>query len=185
MNLDIGTDIVSIERMTKVLKRHRFAFLQRFLLPNEIFMVYRKKDSLSLGCDFHHFISDNLTNNALTIWTNEELNCYQAKTAKVLESLKNNFHVVDYRLTSIASLWALKESLAKALGVGIGSLLSFHDICIYKDCLGKPHIALRKECKEILESRTGIALEKISVSVSHDGGFAIGTCVVLFKIADK
>jgi len=77
------------------------------------------------------------------------------------------------KLESLAGLWAAKEAIAKALGCGIGKDLSFHDIEIIKDAQGAPLFRLGKEAQKkhkITES---------SLSISHDGGFAIAVVVIL------
>ena len=44
-----------------------------------------------------------------------------------------------------AGFWAVKEACSKALGVGIGSECSFHDIEIIKTQKGAPQIKLSDE----------------------------------------
>lgn len=75
-------------------------------------------------------------------------------------------------ISSIAGLWAAKEAISKALGCGISSELSFHDIHTSKDDRGAPHFTLSPEAQErfpIIES---------SLSISHDGDFAIAVVAV-------
>jgi holo-[acyl-carrier protein] synthase len=68
---------------------------------------------------------------------------------------------------SIAGFWAAKEAIAKALGCGIGSELSFHDIIISKNHRGAPAFSLTKEAQQ------NHKIKESSLSISHDGGFAI------------
>ena len=75
---------------------------------------------------------------------------------------------------SIAGFWAAKEAIAKALGCGIGVELSFHDIIIAKDHRGAPNFVLSKEAQKRHKIKSS------SLSISHDGGFAIA--VVAIKI---
>ena len=66
-----------------------------------------------------------------------------------------------------AGFWAVKEAFSKAIGTGIGSECSFHDIRIYKSQRGAPILALSKRIVEkfkILDS---------SISITHDGEYAI------------
>lgn len=73
---------------------------------------------------------------------------------------------------SIAGYWAAKEAIAKALGCGICAELGFHDIIIYKDEKRAPHFKLSSKAQ---------ALHKIndsSLSIAHDGGFAIAVVVI-------
>jgi holo-[acyl-carrier protein] synthase len=73
---------------------------------------------------------------------------------------------------SIAGFWAAKEAIAKALGCGIGSELAFHDIIIKKDHKGAPNFVLTKKAQKIHK------IESASLSISHDGGFAIAVVAI-------
>jgi len=73
---------------------------------------------------------------------------------------------------SLAGFWAAKEAISKALGCGIGSRLAFHDILISKDHLGAPYFSLSKQAQEIH------SIEESSLSISHDGGFAIAVVAI-------
>lgn len=108
----VGTDIVSIDRISKSIERFGDRFLSRFLSQKEL-------GTLSL------------------------------------------------KTSSVAGYWAVKEALSKALGCGIGAELSFHDITVRKDTKGAPFIILEDKIME------EFAVKYISVSISHDGGFAI------------
>jgi holo-[acyl-carrier protein] synthase len=73
---------------------------------------------------------------------------------------------------SIAGFWAAKEAIAKALGCGIGKELSFLDIVLAKDAKGAPYFTLHKEKKEYFR------LKNSSLSISHDGNFAIAVVII-------
>ncbi|CRF51700.1 Holo-[acyl-carrier protein] synthase [Helicobacter heilmannii] len=76
--------------------------------------------------------------------------------------------------TSLAGAWAAKEACAKALGVGIGSQLSFLDIELSKSPLGAPMITL---------SPTKLAafnVQSLHLSITHDGGFAAAIVFIEF-----
>jgi len=76
------------------------------------------------------------------------------------------------KVESIAGFWASKEAVSKALKCGIGKDLSFADIEIFKDRRGAPYLKFSSEAIErfnIVDS---------SLSISHDGGFAIAVVVV-------
>jgi len=77
------------------------------------------------------------------------------------------------KIESIAGHWAAKEAIAKALGCGIGANLSFHDILIQKDHLGAPTFSLTPNAQKQHQIKTS------SLSISHDGGFAIAVAVVI------
>jgi holo-[acyl-carrier protein] synthase len=76
------------------------------------------------------------------------------------------------KTASLAGFWAAKEAIAKALGCGIGSELSFHDIIITKDPRGAPMFTLSHEAQKVHHIKTS------SLSISHDGGFAIAVAVI-------
>jgi len=73
---------------------------------------------------------------------------------------------------SIAGFWAAKEAIAKALGCGIGSELAFHDITIKKNEKGAPSFILSPDAQKIH------AITSSSLSISHDGGFAIAVVAI-------
>ena len=78
------------------------------------------------------------------------------------------------KIDSIAGLWASKEAISKALGCGICSDLTFQDIIITKDSRGKPTFRLSQKSQKIFK------IEDSSLSISHDGGFAIAVVIVSF-----
>ena len=78
----------------------------------------------------------------------------------------------ETKTASIAGYWAAKEAIAKALGCGIGSELSFHDILLQHDEKGAPFFTLSDEASQRFHVRES------SLSISHDGGFAIAVVVL-------
>jgi len=78
-----------------------------------------------------------------------------------------------------SGFWAAKEACSKALGVGIGSKCGFHDIVIYKDKNGAPNLKL----SEKLLNR--FPIKDISLSITHDGDYAIAVVAVESASADK
>ncbi len=58
------------------------------------------------------------------------------------------------KTASIAGFWAAKEAISKALGCGIGSELSFHDIIITKNARGAPEFRLSEEAQKIHSIKT-------------------------------
>lgn len=81
---------------------------------------------------------------------------------------------LSLKVESLAGYWAAKEAIAKALGCGIGRELSFHDIMIYKDEKKAPHFKLSDKAQK----RHNV--QKSSLSIAHDGGFAIAVVVISF-----
>ena len=64
---------------------------------------------------------------------------------------------------AIAGRFAGKESLAKALGVGIGSLVSWHDIEIVNNAAGRPEVVWHIDVR----NQFGVAASHLSLSHSH------------------
>ena len=93
------------------------------------------------------------------------------------ESFKKRFLnsdeiVLAHKVESLAGFWAAKEAISKALGCGIGSRLGFHDIQLYKDPRGAPYFTLSTQAMTLHPIRNS------SLSISHDGGFAIATVII-------
>lgn len=78
----------------------------------------------------------------------------------------------DYALP-VAGRFAAKEAIAKALGCGFGEMLSFHDIEIVNDALGKPIATLSHEAQE------RFAYPTIHLSISHCKSHAVAFALVL------
>ncbi|MCV3341130.1 holo-ACP synthase [Campylobacter lari] len=73
---------------------------------------------------------------------------------------------------TIAGFWAIKEAASKALGVGISKECSFFDIIIFKDNKNAPHIKFSTKVMKEFD------IKSTSVSVAHDGGFAIAVVAI-------
>ena len=117
--MKIGTDIIQIARIEKLLEKYGESFKKRFLSDKEIASVKK--------------------------------------------------------IESIAGYWAAKEAISKALGCGIGGRLSFHDIIIIKDSFGAPTFTLSSQAQNVHK------ISNASLSISHDGGFAIAVAVINTK----
>jgi len=72
-----------------------------------------------------------------------------------------------------AGFWAAKEAVSKALGCGIGSELSFHDINISKNSKGKPTVSLPEKKYNYFN------IKEIDISITHEKEFAIAAAIVL------
>ena len=70
-------------------------------------------------------------------------------------------------ISRVAGFWAAKEACSKALGVGIGVELGFHDMVIAKTERNAPILRLSQE------KMRAFAIQELALSISHDGGFAI------------
>ena len=74
---------------------------------------------------------------------------------------------------TIAGFWAAKEAFSKAIGTGIGKEVSFLDIEISKTKKGQPLININEDIKKKFN------ISKISLSITHDGGFAIAAVMII------
>lgn len=71
------------------------------------------------------------------------------------------------RASTAAGFWAAKEAAAKAIGTGIGKECGFHDIKISKTKKNAPKIKFKKDIRKKFK------IKNSSLSITHDGGFAI------------
>jgi len=90
---------------------------------------------------------------------------------RFLERFLNKSEIkIAKKVETIAGFWAAKEAISKALGVGIGKDLAFKDIIIFKNHNNSPYFKIKNNKFNIIES---------SISISHDGGFAIAVVVIV------
>ncbi len=91
---------------------------------------------------------------------------------KALKKFLNNNEILLIKNPSTAAgFWAAKEAASKAIGTGVCSICSFHDIKIKKSNKNAP---LLKYSKKI---RKRFKIKNTSLSITHDGGFAIAVVV--------
>lgn len=74
-----------------------------------------------------------------------------------------------------AARFAAKEAFLKALGTGLRDGISWHDIEIINDVIGKPELAICAKAKEIADT---LAVTKSFLSISHDAGSAVAMVVL-------
>ncbi len=74
-----------------------------------------------------------------------------------------------------AARFAAKEAFLKALGTGLRDGISWHDIEVVNDMLGKPELILSGKAAELFQARS---LREALLSVSHDGGHAVAMVVL-------
>ncbi len=98
---------------------------------------------------------------------------YTDKEIEYCESRKVN------AMQSFAGRFAAKEAVSKALGTGIGTRgVSFQDMEILADPYGMPCVSLTGQAAKVYEEKKG---RSISVSISHDGGFAVAVCHIEYE----
>ena len=77
--------------------------------------------------------------------------------------------------STAAGFWAAKEAASKALQTGIGSTCGFHDIKISKTKKNAPKLKYKKRLRKKFK------IQNSSLSITHDGGFAIAVVVNQLK----
>jgi holo-[acyl-carrier protein] synthase len=75
----------------------------------------------------------------------------------------------------LAARFAAKESFLKALGLGLRDGLSWHDMEVVRNDLGKPDFQLTGRAAEIASAKQ---VEVVHLSYSHDGEYAVATVVL-------
>ena len=71
-----------------------------------------------------------------------------------------------------AGFYAAKEAISKALGIGISAQCGFMDIKLTKDTHNAPSFTLSAHLIE------AYAISDLSLSITHDNGFAIAVAVI-------
>ncbi len=74
-----------------------------------------------------------------------------------------------------AARFAAKEAFLKALGSGLRDGLSWQDMEVVNDDLGKPALLLSGKALEIFSAKK---MSSIFLSLSHDGGYAVAMVVL-------
>ena len=77
--------------------------------------------------------------------------------------------------THLAARFAAKESCLKAFGTGWRDGISWHDMEIVPDELGKPELVLSGRAAEIAGEK---GVEVVHLSYSHDGDYAVATVIL-------
>jgi holo-[acyl-carrier protein] synthase len=76
---------------------------------------------------------------------------------------------------SYSARFAAKEAFLKALGTGLRDGISWHDIEVTNDRLGKPELILSGKAIELF---LALGLSTAFVSLAHDGGTAVAMVVL-------
>ena len=80
-----------------------------------------------------------------------------------------------------AKRFAAKEALSKALGTGIGKIVTFKNIEIRNDSLGKPSILLKGSAANFLKKRIKSKKYTIHLSLSDDVPWAQATVIISYN----
>lgn len=94
---------------------------------------------------------------------------YTAAELSYAESKKN-----QRKAASLAAVFAAKEAVAKALGVGLGQI-GWREIEVRHDELGKPFVALSGRARALAEER---GVKNIHLSLSHSREYALAMVIL-------
>ena len=127
----IGTDLVNIDRVKKILSKNRDGFVKRVLSEHEQALFANKAESAA----------------------------YCAKR------------------------FAAKEAFAKALGTGIGRVVSFQDLTIRNNENGKPHFIPSEKLRQFLVEKN---IKQAHLSISDESQNAIAFVILeTFDVASQ
>ena len=76
---------------------------------------------------------------------------------------------------SFAARFAAKEAFLKALGTGLRNGLSWRDMEVLNDDLGKPDLYLNGRAREMMKERN---VRRIFLSLSHDSDSAVAMVIL-------
>ena len=124
----VGTDIVNIERIQKVILKNREGFIKRVLTEHEQALFSNKADSAAF----------------------------------------------------CAKRFAAKEAFSKALGTGIGRVVSFQDLTIRNNDNGKPHFIPSEKLRLYLLEK---GVKQAHLSISDESQYAVA--FVVLEATDK
>ena len=124
----VGTDIVNIDRIQKIILKNREGFIKRVLTDHEQALFANKADSAAF----------------------------------------------------CAKRFAAKEAFSKALGTGIGRVVSFQDLTVRNNDNGKPHFIPSEKLRLYLLEK---GVKQAHLSISDESQYAVA--FVVLEAIDK
>ena len=85
------------------------------------------------------------------------------------------------KITFYANRFAAKEAFSKSIGTGFRNDLSFKDISIAKDKLGKPIFTLTEKVKKIIRKKFKIRSFNFFLSISDEKKYSIAYVILQKK----
>ena len=82
----------------------------------------------------------------------------------------HEYQRLNQDISYLAKRFAAKEAVAKALGIGIGRGVSFHDIVIVKNTLGAPIVELSGGALQAMKALNG---QQMLLSLSDERHYAL------------
>jgi holo-[acyl-carrier protein] synthase len=101
--------------------------------------------------------------------------------AKICTPAEEQYVASGNKVSRLAKVWAAKEAAVKALGTGFAKGVSFKDITLTHDSLGKPELTFSGRAAEILQTEIQANSARILVSLSDDKPF-VQAVVIIEKI---
>lgn len=95
----------------------------------------------------------------------------------------NDIVDIDKKINFLAKRFSSKESLLKAVGIGLGGGIGLTDISILNDELGKPFVNLDKYASEFLEKRYNIDYNNIvfNISITDESNLVNSIVIISYK----
>jgi len=123
-------------------------------------MIFGIGNDIAVVERFQRFLDDGNTAILKRLFSEaEQLTCEKRKSAA----------------SCYAARFAAKEAFLKALGTGLRNGITWHDMEIVNNDMGKPSLLLSGKAAEIFKSR---GLTASHLSLSHDGGHAVAIVIL-------
>lgn len=162
MILGIGCDLVNLKRIEEIYFKYTNKFINKILTDNEVSQILLKINK-------SQFVA-NVTDK-MEIEKQNILNIRKKKhTEQILPGVEFQKSSCNIVISYLAKRYAAKEAYAKALGVGIGSIISFKDIEVLNNKEGRPYYS--DNTKSIYENSI------IHLSISDDYPIVIAYAII-------
>ena len=102
----------------------------------------------------------------INTFTDAEISYSKKRSSNVSENKKYQ---------TLAGIYCAKEAVLKALGVGIEKLEYLKQIEVTHESSGRPKVCVLGTVLSIIQE---MGIENIEISISHDGDYAIASCVL-------
>ena len=85
---------------------------------------------------------------------------------------------IDNKTSYFSKRFAAKEALSKALGTGFRDGLSFKDIEVVNDKLGKPYYIISSKIKNLIKKKKNIKNFNLFLSISDEKEYSIAFTII-------
>ena len=117
------------------------------------------------------------------------------ENSRIAKSLKNHYCVgrifsdseilnekkITNKISYYSKRFAAKEAFAKSIGTGFRNNLTFKDISIINDKLGKPSFIINKKIKKIIEKQFKTSSFNFFLSISDEKKYSVAYVVLQKK----